>query len=158
MKIKEPFVIILVGPPLSGKSTFVKKNYPSTEVISRDDIVMDVYGSKNYTEAFKNVNQKDVDRVLHAKFLDIVNNKRNVIIDMTNLSPRTRARNLNYFSKDYYKVAVVFPILPDLEYQRRNKKRVEEENKDIPMAIINNMMSSYEIPTKPEGFDEIINL
>ena len=158
MKIKDPFVIILVGPPLSGKSTFVKKNYPSTEVISRDDIVMDVYGSKNYTEAFKNVNQKDVDRVLHDKFLDIVNNKKNVIIDMTNLSPRTRSRNLNYFSKDYYKVAVVFPILPDLEYQRRNKKRVEDENKDIPMAIINNMMSSYETPTKSEGFDEIINL
>ena len=41
---------------------------------------------------------------------------------------------------------------------RSKHKMSEEENKDIPMAIINNMMSSYEIPTKPEGFDEIINL
>ena len=38
-----------------------------------------------------------------------------------------------------------------------NKKRVEEENKDIPVAIINNMMSSYETPAKSEGFDEIVS-
>ncbi len=36
MKLKEPFVIILVGPTLSGKSTWIRNNYPDTNVISRD--------------------------------------------------------------------------------------------------------------------------
>ena len=61
--LKEPFVIILIGPPLSGKSTWIRENFPTTEVISRDEIVMEVYGSRNYTEAFKSVDQKEVDKV-----------------------------------------------------------------------------------------------
>ena len=56
--LKEPFVIILIGPPLSGKSTWIRNNFPTTDVISRDEIVMEVYGSRNYDDAFKNVNQK----------------------------------------------------------------------------------------------------
>ena len=44
--IKEPFVIILIGPPLSGKSTWIRENFPNTDVISRDEILMDVYGSE----------------------------------------------------------------------------------------------------------------
>ena len=50
--LKEPFVIILIGPPLSGKTTWIRQNFPTTEVISRDETVMEVYGSRNYTEAF----------------------------------------------------------------------------------------------------------
>ena len=65
--LKEPFVIILIGPPLSGKTTWIRENFPTTEVISRDEIVMEVYGSRNYTEAFKSVDQKEVDKVLAQK-------------------------------------------------------------------------------------------
>jgi predicted kinase len=45
-KLKEPYVIILIGPPLSGKTTWIRQNFePGTfELISRDQIVMDVHG------------------------------------------------------------------------------------------------------------------
>lgn len=156
--IKEPFVIILIGPPLSGKSTWIRENFPTTEVISRDETVMEVYGSRNYTEAFNNVDQKEVDRVLTQKFLDASSLNKNVIVDMTHMTSKRRKQNLNYFSDEYYKLAVIFPILSDEEYERRNKKRIEEENKDLPMRIVKNMISSYQ-PIKPdEGFDKVITL
>lgn len=156
--LKEPFVIILIGPPLSGKSTWIRENFPTTEVISRDETVMEVYGSRNYTEAFNNVDQKEVDRVLAQKFLDANTAKKNVIVDMTHMASKRRKQNLNYFSNDYYKLGVIFPILSDDEYERRNQKRIEEENKDLPMRIVKSMISSYQPITTDEGFNKVITL
>lgn len=156
--LKEPFVIILIGPPLSGKSTWIRENFPTTEVISRDETVMEVYGSRNYTEAFNNVDQKEVDRVLTQKFLDANAAKKNVIVDMTHMASKRRKQNLNYFSDDYYKLGVIFPILSDDEYERRNQKRIEEENKDLPMRIVKSMISSYQPITPDEGFNKVITL
>ena len=156
--LKEPFVIILIGPPLSGKTTWIRENFPTTEVISRDETVMEVYGSRNYTEAFKSVDQKEVDRVLTQKFLDANAAKKNVIVDMTHMATKRRKQNLNYFSNDYYKLGVIFPILSDDEYVRRNQKRIEEENKDLPMRIVKSMISSYQPITTDEGFNKVITL
>jgi predicted kinase len=157
-QLKEPFVIILIGPPLSGKTTWIRENFPTTEVISRDEIVMEVYGSRNYTEAFKNVDQKEVDKVLSQKFLDANVAKKNVIVDMTHMASKRRKQNLNYFTNDYYKLAVIFPILSEDEYERRNQKRIEEENKNLPMAIVKSMISSYQPITADEGFNKVISL
>ena len=156
--LKEPFVIILIGPPLSGKTTWIRENFPTTEVISRDETVMEVYGSRNYTEAFNNVDQKEVDKVLTQKFLDANLAKKNVIVDMTHMASKRRKQNLNYFSNDYYKLGVIFPILSDDEYVRRNQKRIEEENKDLPMGIVKSMISSYQPITSDEGFNKVISL
>ncbi len=156
--LKEPFVIILIGPPLSGKTTWIRENFPTTEVISRDEIVMEVYGSKNYTEAFKSVDQKEVDKVLAQRFLDANKEKKNVIVDMTHMASKRRKQNLNYFTDDYYKLGVIFPILTDEEYEKRNQKRIEEENKDLPMGIVKSMISSYQPITSDEGFNKVISL
>ena len=51
------------------------------------------------------------------------------IDDMTNISAKTSRRNLSYVTKDYTKIAVVFPILPHDEYNRRNDYRKVNENK-----------------------------
>jgi predicted kinase len=156
--LKEPFVIILIGPPLSGKSTWIRENFPTTAVISRDEIVMEVYGSRNYTEAFKSVDQKEVDKVLAQRFLDANKEKKNVIVDMTHMVSKRRKQNLNYFTDDYYKLGVIFPILSDDEYVRRNQKRIEQENKDLPMGIVKSMISSYQPITSDEGFNKVISL
>lgn len=158
MNLPEPFVILLIGPPLSGKTTWIRQNFPTTDVISRDEIVMEVHGSRNYTEAFGNVDQKEVDRLLNQRLLDFSSEKRNVIVDMTNMTVKRRTATLNYFSKDYYKMAVIFPLLSDDEYQTRNLKRIKEENKDLPMHVIRNMISSYQPISAEEGFDKIISL
>jgi hypothetical protein len=55
-------------------------------------------------------------------------------------------------------MAVIFPILSDDEYVRRNLKRIKEENKDLPMHVIKNMISSYNPISPDEGFDKVISL
>jgi predicted kinase len=156
--LKEPFVIILSGIPMSGKTTWIKENYPDTKTISRDEIVMEVYGSRNYNDAFRNVDQKKVDKVLRDRLTQANLANENVIVDMTNLTAKTRAKNLSYFSDNFYKVSVALPILDSSEYKRRNELRMINENKFIPYNVINSMINTYQLPTDSEGFDEIIIL
>jgi predicted kinase len=156
MKTKSPFVIILSGIPMSGKSTWVRENYPDTLAISRDELVMEVAGTRDYNLAFKTVDQKAVDKLLAKRITDAATQKVDVIIDMTNLSRKVRVKNLSYFSNDYYKVSVVLPILDSEEYKRRNDFRSVNENKFIPPFVIKSMMDSFVLPTDDEGFDKII--
>jgi len=156
--IKEPFVMMLIGPTLSGKSTYIRNNYPNVEVISRDEIVMEVFGSRDYNLAFKEVDQKEVDRVLATRFKSANDLKTSVIIDMTNMTVKRRMATLRNFDKDFSRLAVVFPILSDEEYTKRNIERNAKENKWIPPFVIKSMIDSYQEPTLDEGYDRIIIL
>jgi len=160
--LKEPFVLIMVGPPLVGKSTAIKEwtsNFDGeVDVISRDAILLEESGTDDYSAAFKTVNQKNVDKVLISRIEDANANGRNVIIDMTNLTAKRRTYNLSFFDDSYYKIAVVFPILEWKEFQSRNEKRKIEENKFIPEFVIKNMISSYKSIKDEEGFDKVISL
>jgi predicted kinase len=158
MKLKEPFVIILIGPTLSGKSTYVRSNYPDTTIISRDEIVMEVAGTRDYNKAFNEVDQKLVDKILSERLSESNSEKTSTIVDMTNMTIKRRRQTLQYFGKDFTKVAIVFPILSDDEYQMRNIDRNSKENKWIPPGVIKSMISSYQEPTVEEGFDNIIIL
>ena len=156
--IKEPFVIMLIGPTLSGKSTYIRNNYPNVEVISRDEIVMEVFGSRDYNLAFKEVDQKEVDRVLASRLKEANDSKKSVIIDMTNMTVKRRMATLRNFDKDFSRIAVVFPILSDEEYTKRNIDRNAKENKWIPPFVIKSMIDSYQEPSPAEGYDRTIFL
>ena len=150
--------MMLIGPTLSGKSTYIRNNYPNVQVISRDEIVMEVFGSRDYNLAFKEVDQKEVDRVLAKRLKDTTDLKTNVIIDMTNMTVKRRMATLRNFDKDFSRIAVVFPILSDEEYSKRNIGRNAKENKWIPPFVIKSMIDSYQEPTLDEGYDRIIIL
>lgn len=161
-KLKTPYVLILVGPPLSGKSFFVNefmsKINNEVTVISRDDILMSLSKTNNYSDAFKTVNQKRVDAILDQQLRDANSNKKNTIVDMTHMGSKRRRNSLNYFSDDYFKMCIIFPFLSDEEYSKRNSKRNNEENKSISMDIIKNMISRYQpIDQEGEGFDSVIS-
>jgi predicted kinase len=158
MNIKEPFVMLLIGPPLSGKTTWIKNNFPNTEVISRDELVMEVAQTRDYNKAFAEVDQKLVDQILQERLLKSAMDEKSVIVDMTNMTIKRRLSTLKYFGDNFYRIAVIFPILSDEEYQIRNQKRISEENKDLPLRIIKRMISSYQPISKEEGFNKIISV
>ena len=158
---KTPFVIILVGVPLSGKSTLIKSlliENSDISIISRDDILMSLYDGNDYNLAWKSVNQKEVDKLLVKKFESTNLERKNAIVDMTNLSSKRREQNLAYFDDDYYKVAIVFPEIKKEVLYERNKERHIKENKFIAEKIIDTMINSYQPIKYTENFNKIINL
>lgn len=162
--IKTPYQITLIGPPLCGKSTFIKflkahcvsKGHQAFYVISRDDILLDVAGTENYTEAWSKADQNVVNEKLKEKFESLSNSDKNVIIDMTNMTSKGRIKNNDMF-KNHYKVAVVLDWDKD-ELIERNGIRKEKENKFIPLNVIDSMIQNYNDTNLSEGFDLIIKL
>jgi predicted kinase len=156
--MNKPKVILLIGHPLVGKSTWVRNNYPNAKVISRDDIVLEVYGSDDFNMAFDYVDQKEVDKILTQRLIEAGLQSDDIIIDMTHMTRKRRMKNLMKFP-NHTKVGIVFPHLTDDdEIIRRNQIRLYTEKKSIPISVIKDMIKNYQEPTKDEGFDEIIIL
>ncbi len=160
LKLNYPFVIILVGHPLVGKTTWIKNNFnlDDISIISRDEILMDVAGTMDYNLAYEIVDQKLVDKQLKLKLENVSKSNKNTIIDMTHMGSKRRKYNLSHFGDDFYKVAVVFPILDIEEYEIRNKERTLNENKSIPYSVVERMVSNFQPVKVEEGFNKIILL
>lgn len=155
--MNKPNVILLIGHPLVGKSTWIRENHANTKVISRDDLVLQVSGTDDYNMAFNSVDQDEIDKLLKSKLLEAGMTTEDVIIDMTHISSRRRMKNLRKFP-NHNKIAVVFPHLDENEIIRRNQHRLLTEKKSIPLSVVKNMIETFQIPTKEEGFDQIIFL
>ena len=74
------------------------------------------------------------------------------------MTVKRRLATLQNFGSEFQRVAAIFPILSEEEYQRRNIDRNAKENKWIPPAVIKSMIDSYQAPSSEESYDIIINL
>jgi predicted kinase len=160
--LKEPYVILLIGPPLCGKSTWIRTNFSEDEVvvIGMDKIIVDQFGGdKDYNAAWRSVNQKALKAEFHKQLIDASKNDKNVIIDMTHLVSKRRKHNLSYFPNHYYKLGVLFSPISEEEYEKRNKIRTSEENKNITPEVYKMMLGQYQpIRKDEEGFDKVVSL
>lgn len=146
-------VVVLVGLPASGKSTWVNQQLITRDmktVISRDRIIVERYPHLSYNEAWESVDQKFIDRELQRHLVDSKKDLK-VIIDMTHMSKKSRRKSLSHFDSSYKKKCVVF--LTDLQTLKlRNETRA---GKVIDEEVIKKMMRSFYPPSLGEGFDEI---
>lgn len=161
--MNRPKMYMLVGPPYSGKSTFVKEelaslaagDYPVPVIIDSDSILVDMAEKANttYNQSFllkHNKASKEMFRRAEAAF----KNGQDVYWDQTNMSRKARARKLIMVPDHYEKIAVVFPQLSAEELARRTALRTD---KVIRQNIIDDMIASYQRPELDEGFDRIID-
>lgn len=153
---------MLVGLPGSGKSTYVNMlkvdpNYTAL-VASTDNYLELVAKSKRstYDEVFKTYIDYAQNNMTET-IKQAVEFKFNLIWDQTNLSIKTRKKKLIQFkaikgSENYEKIAVFF----DTDYRVCQERIKNRPGKTIPSGIMNNMIETLQIPTKTEGFDDVI--
>lgn len=147
-------VVVLVGLPASGKSSYKSLMRGGYFSVCRDDIINDLAYRKegqyiDYNEAWEIVDQSKVNEELQCLFKQAKTFDK-VVVDMTHMSKKSRRKSLSHFDSSYKKKAVVF--LTDLQtLSLRNSQR---DGKIISKEVVDKMMRSFYTPTLEE-FDEI---
>jgi len=144
----QPKVTVLVGPPYSGKSTWTSENVTNQVVISRDAALLKKgREQETYTEIWNRLSQeeqKEIDQEINQKYQKAVKDKRDIIIDMTNMGYSRR----KWLPQGYYKEAVVFIESLETLLSRRTPE------KNIPNEVIEDMMKRFQMPDYSE-FDKV---
>lgn len=153
-------MIILVGPPASGKSTWREKFLAGqTEewvVCSTDDMV-EVWAAERgltYDEAHSKAPWGRLNTSFKYAYRDALTAGKNVIIDRTSMSAKNRRDYFKTLPEGYEVEAVVF-VVDDVELKRRMIARKEATGKSVPYAALAAMNKRYEAPSKDEGFTQI---
>lgn len=151
-----PNCTILVGPPGSGKSTYVERIYNNmaAQVASTDDIIESIADVFNTTyDAIFN----DAITLATNLFFRQLNQFGmlgcDIIVDRTNMTVKSRRKvmeKLKPYGYDF--TAIIFEPPEKKEWDRRLDQR---HGKFIPPGVIKSMMKSYQVPTKEEVFDKI---
>ncbi|AGS80906.1 hypothetical protein [Caulobacter phage Cr30] len=148
-----PILYMLIGIPYAGKSTYTRSLHHCRK-LSTDDYIerMAEQWKVNYNDAFR-IFYREAEQNLEIQLSDAIRNDVDIVWDQTNVSQKSRAKKLAKIPDHYYKIAVFFETPSDEELNRRIAKRSE---KIIPEHALLTMKRQLEIPTKEEGFDEII--
>lgn len=140
-------LIVLVGLPASGKSTYAKKiaGRCNATIISSDSIREKITGDVN--------NQNDNQLVFEEVFKqgrELLNSNKNVIIDATNINRKRRVHMINHELKaGVYEVHYMNTDVDRCKSNNLNRERI------VPEFVIDNMYKSLHIPVKNEGWDKV---
>lgn len=161
-------VIMMVGLPASGKSTWAEKwvnEHPEkryillgTNLALEQMKVPGLLCKHNYNEQFYLwMNRATaIFNVLLSRASTI---RRNFIIDQTNAYKHARKRKLKPFAYYIKIAAVVFPTAEELK--SRSEKRSIEMGREVPAEIVNQMLANLSFPTSKdmpladEYFDQV---
>jgi predicted kinase len=127
-------IIIFIGIPASGKSTFYEQNFAATHTCISLDIL-----KTRFRE----------DKML----LEAVNSGKSCVIDNTNVSVSERRKYIEAGKRHGYKVIGYYFRSAIDECRIRNNQR--QGKKQVPEVAMRNKAAHLERPSMQEGFDEL---
>jgi len=132
-------LIIFVGFPGCGKSTFYKNNFNNYVHINQDEL-------KTKAKCLK-------------LCLNSMKNNKNIVIDNTNPSKEIRKNYIDIAKEYNYKCRCIYFNIDFLLAKHMNYYRAFTENKIlIPDIAYNLYKSKFEMPELNEGFEDIITI
>jgi predicted kinase len=148
-------LVIMVGIPGSGKSTYVQAlGQQGYEIINPDAIRVELTGDM----ADQSQNAK-VWGFAHRRLIEGLKQGKNMVLDATNVARKGRRELINLVRTEVpgtHIKALVKDISKETAIERV-KKRVGEGGLDIPPDVMDRMYEKYRLnpPTAEEGFDEV---
>jgi protein phosphatase len=129
--IPDASLVILAGTAGCGKSTFARKHFRATEVLSSDSLRAMISDD----ESSQAVN-RDVFEVLHLLVAKRLAHRRFTVVDATNVRPDARQELLAIARKYHYlTTAIVFNLSEEVS-QQRNRERSEQGGREVLPAVV----------------------
>lgn len=157
----KPICYVMVGLPALGKSTFINEMYKPDTWIYSTDMYIDAVAEDNgitYNEAFAS-NIKAATEFNEQKLQTMMGLRKDIIWDQTNLGVKKRSKIINRMKQAGYQVRGICLMPPGNDYDGDKEEWVRRldnrEGKNIPQAVLANMIESFTAPTIDEGFDMI---
>jgi predicted kinase len=158
-----PELIMLVGMPGCGKSTWVR-NFVSTEagrqyaIISTDDMIEEAARECGitYNQAHALISSDEIVNLVFARVNECIKSGQSIVWDQTNLNVARRIEKIGMIPLKWKRKCVAFEVPLDEVKRRRDARESANPGKSIPSDILENMLADYQRPTKIEGWDEII--
>lgn len=154
-------VIMMVGLPASGKSTWVNKHIEENKdkkynIIGTNTIMarMKVNGEerKRKSDDFDKLMDKAT-KCLKKLFELAPTKKRNYILDQTNVHPSAQKRKMDPFV-GFKRTAIILVNKPE-ELEKRAKEKKEKEGFEIPEYALLDMKANYSLPRVGSLFSEV---
>ena len=128
LTLPEQCLVLLIGPSGVGKSTFARKHFRGTEILSTDFFRGMVSDDESNQSA-----SKDAFEVLHLAAEKRLLRGRLTVIDATNLEGQLRKPFLELARTYYFPVTAIVFQLPEEVCQKRNQVRQE---RTVPESVI----------------------
>lgn len=139
-------LILLVGPPCSGKSSFdvlLQTRLPHVTVNTDHGVDMRVVEKRS--AYFKRM------------YDEALSSQQHIVIDQTNIEPETRRARL-LRAPQHLHIALDFMSVPYATLVERAKRRQYETGRIMPAHVIHQLMDEYRPPQFDEGFDYIFKV
>jgi predicted kinase len=147
--MNRPKLILLVGIPGSGKTTFAKNyisNYHEQAIhISSDSIRSELYGDESIQG-----DPAEVFSIMQKRTIEALNNGNHVIYDATNITRKDRASIIGICPK-FVKIQCYIIWAPIEVCIERDTKRERTVGKEV----INRMLKRFQAPYVDESIEDI---
>ncbi|MBF0420838.1 MAG: AAA family ATPase [Magnetococcales bacterium] len=146
-------LVLLIGVSSSGKSTFARKHFKRTEILSSDffrGLVADDENDQGAT--------RDAFEVLMCVAKKRLSSKRLTVIDATNVEEKARRKWHNLSREIHCPTVAILLNLPIHIVEERHAKR---DDRNFPFGIITKQFDNFErsiFQTTLEEFDQHIML
>ncbi|MBN2907961.1 ATP-binding protein [Polycladomyces sp. WAk] len=141
-----PKLIVLMGLPGSGKSTYANR-FDHCVVLSSDAIRKELFNDVQYQG-----NNALVFDTLYGRAKEYLEHGYDVVIDSTHLEAHRRLQVIDMFREYEKEIHVIHTPVDECKRRNRERERIVPEN------VIDQMAKKMEYPTYEEGWSKIVNV